>query len=202
VAPLVTSASGAKFGKTEAGAVWLDPALTSPYQLYQFWVNTDDRDAERYLKLFTLLSQDEIKTLMAAHLKDPGKRAAQKELATLVTELVHGKAALAGAVEASAALFGEIAISTQSESALAALAEHAPTTKIDVKPDTVVDALIKSGLAQSKSEARRLIKQGGVYVNNGRVTDVDQKLQPADWRGSRLLLRKGKKHYAFLQVGN
>jgi tyrosyl-tRNA synthetase len=200
VAPLVTTASGAKFGKTEAGAVWLDPALTSPYQLYQFWVNTDDRDAERYLKLFTLLSQDDIQALMASHQKDPGKREAQKTLATLVTELVHGKEALAGVVEASAALFGDIAVSTQSESALAALAEHAPTTDVDVKPDTVVDALIRSGLAQSKGEARRLIKQGGIYVNNRRVVQEDQKLQPEDWRGSRLLLRKGKKDYALLRV--
>ena len=199
VAPLVTTASGAKFGKTEAGAIWLDPELTSPYQLYQFWVNTDDRDAERYLKLFTLLSQEEIKSLMASHQKDPGKRAAQKKLAALVTELVHGKDALAGAIEASAALFGEAAVSTEAE--FAALAEHAPTTDVDVKPETVVDALIKSGLAQSKGEARRLIKQGGVYVNNLRVADEGQKLKPEDWRGNRLLLRKGKKDYALLRVG-
>jgi tyrosyl-tRNA synthetase len=201
VAPLVTTASGAKFGKTEAGAVWLDPALTSPYQLYQFWVNTDDRDAERYLKLFTLLSQDDIKTLMISHARNPGAREPQKKLAALVTELVHGKDALAGAVEASASLFGEIAVAAQPESALAALEEHAPTTTVDVKPDTVVDALITSGLAKSKSEARRLIKQGGVYVNNRRVTDMDQRLQPDDWTlGRKLLLRRGKKDYALLSV--
>jgi tyrosyl-tRNA synthetase len=86
----VTTASGAKFGKTEAGAVWLDPALTTPYKLYQFWVNTDDRDTERYLKLFTLLSHDEIKRLMASHATNPSAREPQKQLATLVTELVHG----------------------------------------------------------------------------------------------------------------
>src|SRR5256886_2574759 len=107
VAPLVTMASGAKFGKTEAGAIYLDPALTSPYQLYQFWMNTDDRDAEPYLKLFTLLPQDEIKALVKSHHKDPSRREPQKKLALEVTRLVHGQDACYSAVSASAILFDE-----------------------------------------------------------------------------------------------
>src|SRR5467141_732167 len=194
VAPLVTMASGAKFGKTEAGAIYLDPALTSPYEFYQFWRNADDRDVERYLKLFTLKTADEIRALMSAHSSNPGARAAQEALAKDITSLVHGDKALAGVVQASAALFGETAIST-------ALEEHAPTRKVEVRPDTVVDALVQSGLTKSKSEARRLIKQGGVYVNNRRVTDVDQQLLSDDWvDGKKLLLRKGKKDYALLTV--
>jgi len=194
VGPLFTTASGAKFGKTEAGAIYLDPALTSPYEFYQFWRNADDRDVERYLKLFTLKTADEIRALMSAHSSNPGARAAQEALAKDITSLVHGDKALAGVVQASAALFGEIAIST-------ALEEHAPTRKVEVRPDTVVDALVQSGLTKSKSEARRLIKQGGVYVNNRRVTDVDQQLLSDDWvDGKKLLLRKGKKDYALLTV--
>ncbi len=194
VAPLVTMASGAKFGKTEAGAIYLDPALTSPYDFYQFWRNADDRDVERYLKLFTLKTADEIRAVMSAHSSNPGARAAQEALAKDITSLVHGDKALAGVVQASAALFGDIAIST-------ALEEHAPTRRVEVRPDTVVDALVQSGLTKSKSEARRLIKQGGVYVNNRRVTDVDQQLLSEDWvDGKKLLLRKGKKDYALLTV--
>ena len=194
VAPLVTMASGAKFGKTEAGAIYLDPALTSPYEFYQFWRNADDRDVERYLKLFTFKTADEIRDLMSAHSGNPGARAAQEALAKDITSLVHGDKALAGVVQAAAALFGETGIDT-------ALEEHAPTKKVEVRPDTVVDALVQSGLTKSKSEARRLIKQGGVYVNNRRVTEVDQKVLSDDWvDGKKLLLRKGKKDYALLTV--
>jgi len=112
VGPLFTTASGAKFGKTEAGSVWLDPSLTSPYKLYQFWMNTDDRDAERYLKLFTLLSQDEIKALLKSHHKDPSRREAQQKLAIEVTQLVHGKEACQSAVTASAILLTNSARAT------------------------------------------------------------------------------------------
>ena len=201
VAPLVTMASGAKFGKTEAGAIYLDAALTSPYEFYQFWRNTDDRDVERYLKLFTYRTADEIRDLMSAHSRNPGARAAQEALAKEITSRVHGDQALAGVVQASASLFGEGGIATEPESTFAALEKHAPTTKVETKPATVVEALITSGLARSKSEARRLIKQGGVYVNNRRVTDLDQKLRSDDWiRGTKLLLRKGKKDYALLSA--
>src|SRR5438067_61605 len=196
VAPLVTMASGAKFGKTEAGAIYLDPALTSPYKFYQFWYNVDDRDVESYLKLFTLLPRPDIEAQMKTHRKDPSRREAQGELAVEVTSMVHGKEAVAGVVKAAAALFGDVATGTK----LDAVEEHAPITKVGVKPDTVVDALLASRLAKSKGEARRLISQGGVYVNDRRVTDVDQRLQPEDWRGTKLVLRKGKKDYHVLSV--
>jgi len=196
VAPLVTMASGAKFGKSEAGAIYLDPALTSPYNFYQFWYNVDDRDVESYLKLFTLLPRADIEEQLKAHKKDPSRREAQRTLAMTVTTMVHGKEAVAGVVEAAAALFGDAATGSK----LDAVEEHAPITKVGVRPDTVVDALLASKLATSKGDARRLIKQGGVYVNDRRVTDVDQRLQPDDWRGTKLVLRKGKKDYHVLSA--
>ena len=196
VAPLVTMASGAKFGKSEAGAIYLDPALTSPYNFYQFWYNVDDRDVESYLKLFTLLPRADIEEQLKAHKKDPSRREAQRTLAMTVTTMVHGKEAVAGVVEAAAALFGDAATGSK----LDAVEEHAPITKVGVRPDTVVDALLASKLATSKGDARRLIKQGGVYVNDRRVTDVNQRLQPDDWRGTKLVLRKGKKDYHVLSA--
>jgi tyrosyl-tRNA synthetase len=197
VAPLVTMASGAKFGKTEAGAIYLDPALTSPYKFYQFWFNVDDRDVESYLKLFTFKTADEIRDLVLGHSSNPGARIAQKALANDVTLLVHGQKALSDVIQASESLFGVRRGSSRAFGDLTV----APTKKVDVRPDTVVDALVQSGLTKSKSEARRLIKQGGVYVNDRRVTDVDQRLGLDDWiDGKRLLLRKGKKDHAFLTV--
>src|SRR5467141_4318804 len=156
VGPLFTTASGAKFGKTEGGAVWLDPALTSPYQFYQFWINTDDRDAERYLKLFTLLSQDEIKALLKSHHKDPGRREAQKKLAIEVTQLVHGKETCSSVVAASAILFDEFSPRDVAPTAFDALAQEIPTVVLE-SPDglMLVDAVVRAGLAKSKSEARR-----------------------------------------------
>jgi len=202
VAPLVTTASGAKFGKTEGGAIWLDPALTSPYTFYQFWMNTDDRDAERYLKLFTLLSQEQIKALLKSHHKDPGRREAQKKLAIEVTQLVHGKEACSSVVAASAILFDEFSPRDVAPTAFDALAQEIPTVVLE-SPDglMLVDAVVRAGLAKSKSEARRAIEQGGVYVNQERVKDVARAIGPADWMaGGNLLLRKGKKDYGLLRL--
>jgi tyrosyl-tRNA synthetase len=195
VAPLITTAAGAKFGKTEAGAIWLDPALTRPYDLYQFWRNTDDRDVERYLKLFTFRTADEIRALMAEQAKDPGARAAQEALAKDVVTLVHGDDVMNGVVQAAKSLFGDAGV--------AAIGQHAPVTTLAAKPETIVDALIATSLAKSKGDARRLIQQGGIYVNNERVTDVDRRPGPDDWKGpnrTELLLRKGKKDYALIRV--
>ncbi len=202
VAPLVTTASGAKFGKTEGGAIWLDPALTSPYQFYQFWINTDDRDAERYLKLFTLLSQDEIKALLRSHEKDPSGREAQKRLAIEVTQLVHGKQACSSAVAASAILFDEFSPQEAEPSAFEVLAQEIPTVAASSADSlTLVDAVVQAGLAKSKSEARRSIEQGGIYVNQQRVKDVVRTIGPGDWlAGGNLLLRKGKKDYGLLRL--
>ena len=202
VAPLVTTASGAKFGKTEGGAIWLDPALTSPYTFYQFWMNTDDRDAERYLKLFTLLSQEQIKALLKSHHKDPGRREAQKKLAIEVTQLVHGKEACSSFVAASAILFDEFSPRDVAPTAFDTLAQEIPTVVLE-SPDglMLVDAVVRAGLAKSKSEARRAIEQGGVYVNQERVKDVARAIGPADWMaGGNLLLRKGKKDYGLLRL--
>jgi len=202
VAPLVTTASGAKFGKTEGGAIWLDPALTSPYQFYQFWINTDDRDAERYLKLFTLLSQDEIQTLLRSHDKDPSRRDAQKRLAIEVTQLVHGTQACSSAVAATAILFDEFSPQEAEPSAFDVLAQEIPTVAASSADNlTLVDAVVQAGLAKSKSEARRSIEQGGIYVNQQRVKDVVRTIGPADWlAGGNLLLRKGKKDYGLLRL--
>jgi len=202
VGPLFTTASGAKFGKTEAGSVWLDPSLTSPYKLYQFWMNTDDRDAERYLKLFTLLSQDEIKALLKSHHKDPSRREAQQKLAIEVTQLVHGKEACQSAVTASAILFDEFSPRDVAPSAFDALAQEIPTVALEIRDGlTLVEAVVRAGLAKSKSEARRQIEQGGIYLNQERVKDVARTIGPADWiAGRNLLLRKGKKDYGLLRL--
>ena len=201
VGPLVTTASGAKFGKSEAGALWLDPTLTSPYRFYQFWINTDDRDVERYLKVFTLLSQDEIKALLKSHHKDPGRREAQEKLAIEVTQLVHGDTARS-AVVAAEILFGEFDPHNASGAAFDTLVQEIPTTAVASTDSlTLVDALVRSGLAKSKSEARRAIEQGGIYVNQERAKDPARTLGPADWLGGgNLLLRKGKRDYALLRL--
>ena len=201
VGPLVTTASGAKFGKSEAGAIWLDPTLTSPYRFYQFWINTDDRDVERYLKVFTLLSQDEIKALLESHHKDPGRREAQQRLASEVSQLVHGETARTAMV-ASEILFGEFDPHNASGHVFDTLAQEIPTTTIASADSlTLVDALVRSGLTKSKSEARRAIEQGGVYVNQQRVKEGEKRIEAVDWLADQnLLLRKGKKDYALLRV--
>jgi tyrosyl-tRNA synthetase len=203
VAPLITTASGAKFGKTEAGAVWLDAALTSPYQFYQFWVNTDDRDVASYLKLFSHCSRDELNDLLQRWQRDPATREAQRALAAEVTERIHGEAARSAGVAAEI-LFGAFDPRQANGPVFDTLAQEIPTTTIP-SPEglTLVDALVRSGLAKSKSEARRAIEQGGVYINQARVTDATRRLESGDWLANRdLLLRKGKKDYALLRVGS
>jgi tyrosyl-tRNA synthetase len=203
VAPLVTMASGKKFGKTEAGAIYLDPKLTSPYKFYQFWINVDDRDVERYLKLFTHQSADEIKSTMAAQQKDPAGRSAQRALATAVTRLVHGAEVVEGVQAASAILFGEEQPEVHPE-VFEILADEIPTIEVESGTDKIalVDLVARAGLAKSKSEARRSIEQGGIYVNQHRIDDVGRTINAADWiAGRNLLLRKGKKEYALLRRG-
>ena len=202
VAPLVTTASGAKFGKSEAGAIWLDPALTSPYAFYQFWVNTDDRDTESHLKLFSLKSPEELKQLLHRAKQNPASREAQRALAAEVTERIHGDA-VQSAMVASEILFGDFDPHEASGSVFDTLAREIPTTIIPSKDGlTLVDAVVQGGLAKSKSEARRSIEQGGVYVNQRRVKDVARRIEPADWLADRnVLLRKGKKDYALVRVG-
>ena len=203
VFPLVTTAAGVKFGKTEAGAVWLDPKLTSPYRFYQFWLNTDDRDAITYLKFFTWLSQDEIAELSESVRSEPEKRRAQRELAHRVTALVHGETELEKAMRASEVLFGK-EISGLGVQEILDIFADVPSTEIaksKLEGFTVTDALVVSGQAPSKGEARRLVQGGGVCVNNRRVSDPRQAISDSDLiEGQVLVLRKGAKNYHVIRI--
>ncbi len=203
VAPLFTTATGAKFGKTEGGAVWLDPALTSVYKFYQFWLNTDDRDTERYLKLFTFLPRAEIDALLVQLKTTPAARAAQRALARDVTERVHGPDATAKVIRASEVLFGGFDPHAADDATFDVLAQELPTATVPARDGvSLVDAVVQAGLARSKSEARRSIEQGGIYVNQQRVKDPARSIASADWlAGRNLLLRKGKKEYGLLRLG-
>ncbi|MGH9315224.1 MAG: tyrosine--tRNA ligase [Vicinamibacterales bacterium] len=195
VLPLVTTAAGVKFGKTETGTVWLDPARTSPFRFYQFWLNTDDRDVVRYLKFFTFRSQPEIDELAAAVERAPEKREAHRTLAREATSLVHGENHTARAERASAILFGGDITQANLDDALTVF-EDAPSTELRWPDEglTVIQALVTTGLAPSKSEAMRLIKSGGVYVNNQRVADERATLGRSQAIGGRLfVLRKGQR---------
>ncbi len=201
VAPLVTMASGQKFGKTEGGAIYLVPQLTSPYKFYQFWINTADRDVESYLKLFTFTSRAEIDAVIAEHKRNPAGRAAQRALAADVTTRVHGADVLSGVQAASAILFGEEQAEVHPQ-VFDILATEIPTVAVEGPADGValVDLVTRSGLAKSKSEARRSIEQGGIYLNQQRIDDVSRTVATSDWIGGKnLLLRKGKKDYALLR---
>jgi tyrosyl-tRNA synthetase len=173
VFPLVTSTSGTKFGKSEAGNVWLDPAKTSPYQFYQYWINVDDADVGKCLKFFTDLGQKELEALLAEHAQDPGKRAAQRRLATDLTRLVHGDEGLQTAQRATEIFFGaeirELNDAQLSQIFADVPSQQLPRERLAGEGLPVVDAFVEAGLAKSKGEARRLIGQGGVYVNNRRV---------------------------------
>ncbi len=201
VAPLVTTTSGAKFGKTEAGAIYLDPALTSPYKFYQFWVNTDDRNVDRYLKLFSLKPRDDLKELLHRAKEDPSKREAQRVLAAEVTERIHGEAAR-NAMVASEILFGEFDPRQASGRVFDTLAHEIPTTTVSSRDAlTLIDAVVRCGLAKSKSEARRAVEQGGIYLNQQRIKDVEHTIAASEWLADQnLLLRKGKRDYALLRV--
>src|SRR5438045_4854503 len=200
VAPLVTRASGQKFGKTEAGAVYLDPEMTSPYKFYQFWINVDDRDVESYLKLFTLSSRADIDAVMAEQKKNPATRPAQRALAGDVTTRLHGADVLSGVQAASAILFGEEQAEVHAQ-VFDILSGEIPTVELAGDQEVaLVDLVTRAGLAKSKGEARRSIEQGGIYVNQRRVDDVARTIAAHDWIGGKnLLLRKGKKEYALLR---
>ena len=201
--PLITNADGSKFGKSVAGAIWLDPARTSVYRFYQFWVRTDDRDVIRYLRFFTFLTQEEIAALEQQHLANPGAREAHKALAKAVTDLIHGPAATQEAIRASEILFGGD-VAGVSEGVFNDILGEAPTRELDrARLDgaglPLVEALVLSGQCSSKGQARKDIEGGGIYVNNARQADVARLLTPADLLfGKHLLLRKGKKNYAAL----
>ena len=203
--PLVTSASGVKFGKTEAGAVWLDPQLTSPFRFYQFWLNTDDRDVVKYLKYFTFLGREEIEALGVEMTRAPEKREAQRTLAREVTRILHGAEAVERAEHASGLLFGE-RISELDVDDIIAVFDDVPSTEMPAAqfaaPGTsIADIMVAIGLASSKSDAMRLVRGGGVYVNNRRVTDERARFTSSEAIAGRMfVLRKGARQYHLVRI--
>jgi tyrosyl-tRNA synthetase len=196
--PLMTTASGGKFGKTEAGTIWLDPGRTIPFKFYQFWLNIDDRDAVNYLKYFTFLERAAIDELQAATEASPEKREAQRVLAREVTTAVHGAEQVARAEHASSLLFGEDIASLPVDDVLAVFEDvpsiELPASEIAADGIGIVDLVARAKLAPSKSEARRLVQSGGVYVNNRRMSDVQARLTRDQAIGGRVfILRKGQK---------
>jgi tyrosyl-tRNA synthetase len=198
VTPLVTTASGAKFGKTEAGTIWLDPTRTSPFKFYQFWLNTDDRDVIAYVKYFTFLDRATIEALESATGSAPEKREAQHVLAREVTGLVHGPDQVARAGHASSLLFGEDIATLEVDDVLAVF-DDVPSTELPAdalggEGIGIVDLVARVQLAASKSDARRLVQSGGVYLNNRRVSDPQARVTRDQSIGGRLfVLRKGQK---------
>jgi len=197
--PLVTTASGTKFGKTEAGAVWLDAARTSPYKFYQYWINVDDRDAGKFLRMFTLLSREQIESLERLIESAPEKREAQQALARDVTARVHGENAARVAEEVSKVLFGKTEPSTLSAAVLEALSREVPYSETAAAP-VLLDALVSLNLAASKSAARRLVEQGGVYVNGQRASADTNLASVKALTGGYHLLRRGARDYGLLRV--
>jgi tyrosyl-tRNA synthetase len=201
--PLITNADGTKFGKTEKGAVWLDPAKTSVYRFYQFWIRTDDRDVIRYLKYFTFLEREEIEALEQQHLGQPEARAAHKALAKAVTDLLHGDAATQEAIRASEILFGG-RLEGISEATFHDMVGEVPTqsvdkSKLDGAGTPLVDLLVHAGLCPSKGQARKDVEGGGIYINNVRESSPQRVLASRDLLfGKHLLLRKGKRNYVVL----
>ena len=199
VMPLVTTASGVKFGKSESGTVWLDAGRTSPFRFYQFWLNAEDADVDRYLKFFTFLPLDEIAAVVAEHQANPAGRAGQRRLAEEVTRLVHGADGLERAERATAVFFGSRPAQDLPAAELLDVFADVPSTEVskarlEGEGISIVDLLAESGVAASKGEARRLIAGGGISVNGERVSSPEQRVPAAQAiDGQVLLLKKGKK---------
>ncbi|MDO5579500.1 MAG: tyrosine--tRNA ligase [Planctomycetia bacterium] len=203
---LLLKSDGKKMGKTESGAVWLDPNRTSPYHFYQYWINLDDSDVANVLRFFTDLGEQETKDLLAEHEKDPGKRLPQKQIASELTLLVHGEKGLKSAENATRIFFGaEIADLDDRElnSIFADVpSREIPRAQLQEDPGiSILDALTLAGLASTKSEARRTVQQGGAYINNRPVSDLNYRLSDADLASETIVvLRSGKKRYALLKL--
>ena len=195
--PLITKADGTKFGKTEGGAVWLNPEMLSPYAFYQFWLQTDDADVVRFLKIFTFLGREEIERLEAATADNPRARQAQRALAREVTAWVHGAEALAQAQAATAALWGHGDLRELSAGTLAAATVSLPATELVVGESTVVDLLVGAGLERGRNAARKTVAAGGAYLNNVKVTDQEATVGADDLlAGGVVLVRKGRRTLA------
>jgi tyrosyl-tRNA synthetase len=191
--PLVTKADGTKFGKTETGTVWLDPELMSPYAFFQFWLNAEDAKVEEYLKVFTFRTQAEIEELAAATAEKPHLRLAQRALAEDVTTLVHGADQFARVEAASRALFGQGDLPALDEQTLKAALAELPTAKVS-ELGSYTELFAETGIVPSRSAARRAIQEGGAYVNNAKIEDVEARPTEADLlHGRWLLLRRGRR---------
>ena len=205
--PLITKADGGKFGKTEKGNIWLDPERTSPYQFYQFWLNVSDEDAERYIKIFTLLDRETIEAAIAAHRECPEKRELQKLLAREVTVMVHGQKEYETAVKASGILFGKATaddLRSLDEKTFLAVFDGVPTFSIERSklPLGILDALaVETSVFPSKGEARKMIQQNGFSLNKEKMSDITRSLGEDDIiDGKYILVQKGKKDYYIIIV--
>ena len=201
--PLLQKADGTKFGKTASGSVWLDPEMTSPYAFYQYWIGTDDADVERFLKTFSFKSREELESLFVELRENPGARVAHRALAEELTTLVHGAAECANAQAAAKALFGHGEISELDPKTLASALSQLPRTTINKGQafPTWVDLLAATGVVDSKSAARRIVKEGGAYLNNEKISGEDFAPSESDLiHGRFLLLRKGKRELAAVEV--
>jgi len=202
--PLITKSDGTKYGKTEGGALWLDPQMMSPYAFHQFWLNVEDEKVGELLRIFTFLPQAEIEALEARHAEQPFRREAQKTLADEVTTLVHGADETEQAKAAALALFGTGDITALSAKTVGAALGEAGATDVDRTAGipSVVDLLVATGLVSSKSEARRTVGEGGAYVNNVRIEDPEHVPGEPDLIGGEwLVVRRGKKRFAGVRVG-
>ena len=202
--PLLTKADGTKFGKTAGGSVWLDPEMTSPYAFFQYWLNSDDKDVINFLKVFSFKSRAEIEALEATHSANPGAREAHRELARELTSLVHSPDIAVRVEEAARALFGQGDLATLDEATLASALAELPRTRIESGDEipTWVDLLAATGVVDSKSAARRIVKEGGAYLNNEKVVGEDFRLQKTDFLcGKYAVLRKGKRDLAAVELG-
>ena len=205
--PLIRKADGTKFGKTEKGNIWLDAERTSPYEFYQFWLNVADDDAERYIKIFTMLDRETIESLIAEHREDPGQRKLQKVLAKEVTIMVHGQEAYDNAIAASQLLFGNVSAEvfrSMDERTVREVFANVPSfeVKADEFPCNVLDLLaVKTAVFPSKGEARKMVQGGGVSLNKGKVGDINYEVTAGDViNGHYILAQKGKKNYFIINV--
>ncbi|MDO6656184.1 MULTISPECIES: tyrosine--tRNA ligase [Bacillaceae] len=196
--PLVTKSDGSKFGKSEGGAIWLDADKTSPYEFYQFWINTDDRDVVKFLHYFTFLSIEEIKEIESKHIEAPEKREAHRTLAEEVTKLVHGEEKLQQAINISEALFsGDIKQLTADEIRLGF--KDVPSYHVEDNEKGLIDLLVEAGISSSKRQAREDVKNGAVYINGERCQEMDKVISESDQiENQYVIIRRGKKKYYLL----
>lgn len=201
--PLLTKADGTKFGKTAGGSVWLDPEMTSPYAFFQYWLNSDDKDVINFLKVFSFKSRKEIEEIEKEHNENPGARNAHRALARELTALIHGDETSARVEEAAKALFGQGDLNLLDEKTLASALSELPRVQISSNDEipTWVDLLAAAGVVDSKSAARRIVKEGGAYLNNEKISGEDFAPQKSDFLcGKYAVLRKGKRDLAAVEL--